>query len=163
VIHLGLALTAVRVLSGRNTKGSSAAQQDWSARLLAVPAGRALLMAVGAGVVVFGVVQLYQAYSESFLKKLNLSELDPNVRNGVVWAGRLGLFAQGVVFGLIGLFLFRAALHANPGEAGGLDVALQTLARQPHGTLLLGVTSVGLLGYGIFMLVSARYRRLALN
>jgi len=85
------------------------------------------------------------------------------VRNGVVWAGRLGLFAQGVVFGLIGLFLFRAALHANPGEAGGLDVALQTLARQPHGTLLLGVTSVGLLGYGIFMLVSARYRRLALN
>ena len=69
------------------------------------------------------------------------------------------LAARGVVFGLIGLFLIQAALQHNPEQAGGLDEALQALARQGHGRLLLGVVAVGLVAYGSYMLLIAWYRR----
>ncbi|CAA9343365.1 MAG: hypothetical protein AVDCRST_MAG93-6761, partial [uncultured Chloroflexia bacterium] len=65
----------------------------------------------------------------------------------------------GVVFGLAGLFLIRAARQADPQQAGGLDEALQALARQSHGAVLLGVVAVGLAAYGAYMLLIASYRR----
>ena len=43
-------------------------------------------------------------------------------------------------------------------EAVGLDGALQKLAHQTFGSLLLGVVAAGLLVYGLFYLVKAAYR-----
>jgi hypothetical protein len=42
----------------------------------------------------------------------------------------------------------------------GLGGALQTLARQPLGSCLLGVVALGLVAYGLFMLSVARYRHI---
>jgi hypothetical protein len=72
----------------------------------------------------------------------------------------LGQGALGVVASIIGIFLIVAALHHNPGEAKGLSGALITLLQQPFGPILLGIVAVGLLAYGIYSFVEARYRRL---
>ncbi len=45
-------------------------------------------------------------------------------------------------------------------EARGLGGALQTLARQPFGPYILGTVALGLVAYGAFMFVMARYRRI---
>jgi hypothetical protein len=47
----------------------------------------------------------------------------------------------------------------DPNEAKGLDAALQVLAQQPYGRALLGLAVVGLLGYGVWSLLEAVYRR----
>ena len=73
--------------------------------------------------------------------------------------GVAGLLARGVVFGLIGAFVVKAAIDYDPREAIGLDGALQKLAHQTYGEWLLGLTAIGLLAYAIFCLVEARYRR----
>jgi hypothetical protein len=73
--------------------------------------------------------------------------------------GVVGLLARGVVFGLIGAFLIKAAAEYDPREAIGLDGALQKLARQTYGEWLLGLTAAGLVAYAIFCLVEARHRR----
>lgn len=54
----------------------------------------------------------------------------------------------------------QAALHSNPNEARGLGGALQTLSRQPFGPYILGTVALGLIAYGTFMFVVARYRRI---
>jgi hypothetical protein len=41
-----------------------------------------------------------------------------------------------------------------------LDGALQSLAQQPYGPLLLGIVALGFVAYGIHMGVQARYRRI---
>ena len=47
-----------------------------------------------------------------------------------------------------------------PDEAGGLGGAVETLARQPFGPYSLGTVALGLVAYGVFMFVMARYRRI---
>jgi Domain of Unknown Function (DUF1206) len=55
-------------------------------------------------------------------------------------------------------WLARAAWEYDPDEAVGLDGALQKLAHQTFGPLLLGVVAGGLVVYGLFYLVKAAYR-----
>jgi hypothetical protein len=56
--------------------------------------------------------------------------------------------------------LVKAALESDPREAIGLDGALQELAGRPYGSVLLGLVAAGLLLYGLYCLVEARYRKL---
>lgn len=74
-------------------------------------------------------------------------------------AGVVGLLARGIVFGLIGIFAVKAALEYDPKEAIGLDGALQKLAAQSYGSVLLGVVAAGFLCYAIFCVAEARYRK----
>jgi hypothetical protein len=66
----------------------------------------------------------------------------------------------GIVFGVVGTFLIRAALQFDPKDTRGLGGALQTLTQQPLGSWLLGAVAFGLVAYGLFMLSMARYRRI---
>ena len=60
---------------------------------------------------------------------------------------------------VIGLFLVVAAERHNPHEAKGLGGALRELAQQPFGPVLLGIVAAGMLLYGVYSVVEARYRR----
>ena len=64
-----------------------------------------------------------------------------------------------VLFGvlLIGFFLAQAGWQADSSEAKGLGGALATLAQQPYGPWLLGITALGLICYGIYCGVVAGY------
>ena len=74
--------------------------------------------------------------------------------------GVLGHLARAVAFGLIGIFLLKAAWTYNPTKAVGLDGALAKLARQSYGSFLLGLVAAGLIAFGLFSIAEARYRRI---
>jgi hypothetical protein len=76
------------------------------------------------------------------------------------WTGGAGLVARGSLFGVIGWFLWNASSHHNPGEAGGIDRALAAIAKAPFGPTLLAMMAVGLICYGVYMWVQARFRRM---
>jgi hypothetical protein len=78
-------------------------------------------------------------------------------------AGVAGHLARAVVFGLIGVFVIKAAVDYEPKNAIGLDGALQKLAHASYGPWLLGLTAAGLLCYGLFCLVDARYRDVSVD
>jgi hypothetical protein len=84
-----------------------------------------------------------------------MSDTEERVFTGV---GVVGHMARGVVFGLMGFFLVRAAWQYDPKEAVGLDGALAELLRQDYGDTLLGLVASGLLAYGLYCFVEARYR-----
>jgi hypothetical protein len=157
-VVLGVSATEL-ALGGTTHPGSDAATQDWTARLLQAPFGPPLVIGVGVAFLAVAAVEFGRAYTASFQKDLDLSEVAPQ-RRLVVRVGRAGLAARGVVFALIGLFLIQAARMGDPSQAVGLGGALQKLADQPAGAWLLGVVAVGLCMYGLFSIVEARYRRL---
>jgi hypothetical protein len=65
-----------------------------------------------------------------------------------------------VVFGLVGVFLIKAAVDYSAKQAVGLDGALAKLAAHSYGSVLLGVVAVGLVSFGVFSICDARYRKI---
>jgi Domain of Unknown Function (DUF1206) len=161
-----LALLAFDLARGHGeSSGDSgdAAAQDWTAWLLSQPFGQMLVAAVGIGVIGVGLVQLYLAYSGKCCDSLQTSELSQALERLVRAAGRIGFSARGIAFAIIGVLLLVAAVHARSDEARGLGGALATLAQQPFGPWLLGIVASGLVVYGAFMVVKARYGRLVVR
>jgi hypothetical protein len=162
VIHLGLAWFALRLLlgTGAESGGGDQAAQERIAWLLGFPVGPWLVAAVGATVIAVGGVQLYKAYRADFRDDLETREMSGPQQRWALRAARLGALARGVVFGIIGGFLVVAAIQGEPGQARGLGGALATIADEPAGPWLLGIVATGLLAYGCFELVQARFGRL---
>ena len=65
-----------------------------------------------------------------------------------------------VVFGLVGIFLVKAAVDFDPNKAVGLDGALAKLEQNSYGPYLLGIVAAGLIAFAIFSFSDARYRRI---
>jgi hypothetical protein len=165
VTHIGLALSALQLLLGSDvdSSGGDTAAHDRTAWLLSQPLGQWLVGLVGIVLIGVGLYQWYQAYDAGFRDQLKLAEMSGTQERWVTCIGRLGFAARGIVFGIVGALLMAAAVHAAPGEARGLGGALATLAEQPFGSWLLGVVAVGLIAYGGYVLVEARYRRMVIR
>jgi hypothetical protein len=71
-----------------------------------------------------------------------------------------GLLARMVVFGLVGIFLIKAAVDYSAKQAVGLDGALPKLAAQSDGPALPGVVAAGLVSFAVFSICDARYRKI---
>jgi hypothetical protein len=83
------------------------------------------------------------------------------VKRGIVTTlGRLGFVARAVVYAMIGSFLVFAALHSHSSEAKGFGGALRFIQQQPYGSVLLGITAVGLLAFGIYGIAEGACRRI---
>lgn len=160
VAYAGLTVAAAQIIFGSGgSGGSGGGAQDWTAKLLQVPFGRWLVGAVGVGVVLGGLYQLYQAVSAKFTEEFKTGEMSSGELTWARRVGRAGYAARSVVYFIIGWFLLQAALNADASEAGGLGKALDTLQGQAYGPWLLGITGVGLAAYGVYCFVLARYRR----
>lgn len=159
LFHAVLAFTAAQ-LALLDSAGGGGSPDDLTARLLEQPFGRLLTVGVGVVVVCVGLYQFYCAYRAKFMEELEPGRMGTGERAWTSRTGRLGFAARGVVFIVMGVFFVQAALHADPNEARGLGGALATLARQPFGPYLLGVVALGLVSYGAFMFLVARYRRI---
>jgi hypothetical protein len=58
------------------------------------------------------------------------------------------------------VFVIRAAIAHDAGQARGVGGALRALEAQPYGFWLLAAVAVGLAAYGVFEIAEARYRRI---
>lgn len=140
VVHLLLAWQAVRLLQGASSGGGGGGQ---------VPGGETGLLIAGLVLAGVGVFQLIKAAKASFCDRL-----DQRVAHQpwIKTAGRAGYAARGVVFLITGYFFIRGS---SGGDEGGMARALSWLS-SPWDVLV----AVGLLMFGFFSLVEARYRRI---
>jgi hypothetical protein len=158
-----LAIGTIQLVAGTGNGGqsSSTSAQNWTGIVLKYGIGVALMVLIGLIVLGIAFYLFYRAYSANFQQKLSLQGMSAQVRKGLILLGRLGYAALGVVFCIVGFFLIIAALQHNPNDAKGLDSALQVLLQQPFGAVLLGIVALGLIAYGAYSFVEARYRRIA--
>ena len=156
-----LGLYALRAVGrrGASDDGAESRTRDWTARLLDLPFGRALVVAIGIGVIAFAAYQVYRATSDKVKKHLDLTEAASKA-DWIIRLGRFGVAARGVVFALIGAFLVKAGLQRDSREAGGIAQSLDAVAGAPFGQLALGIVALGLVAYGVYQLATARYRRI---
>lgn len=158
IVHLGLALFAARLaLAERAGQSGDTNAEQSSAMLMAQPGGVWLVGLVGVALLAGAAGNFLEAWRAEFARHMGGGEPAPG---SVKLAGRIGYAARGVVFSLIGWLFIRAARAADPEQAGGTGEALRELQTSDSGPLLLGLVALGLLLFGVFSLIEARYRRL---
>jgi hypothetical protein len=157
-LHAVLVGEAVALLFGfgRSTDEGHA-QAVWTGRAMALPLGRWMTAATGAGIVLFGLFQCYRAVSRNKAERVDLTHT--RLRGVIIALGIFGFLARGVLFGLIGALLIDAARHYNTADATGIVGALSALKRQEYGHVLLGAVAAGLISYGLFQILKEPYRR----
>lgn len=160
ILYGSLALAAVRIASGGGG-GGGGGQQGFTADLMTKPFGRWLVVLAGIAVIVSGLYQMKDGWTEKFKKHLKLQEMDATEQRLATNTGKAGLLARGIVFLLTGWFLIQAGLRHDPSQARGLGGALETLAAQPYGPWLLATVAIGLVAFGAYSILQARYRRIA--
>jgi hypothetical protein len=159
LIYAGLTYTTVKILTGSaGHQSQNQKAQKTTAAILDWPGGRWIVGAAGLGIVGVGLWNAYRGITKKFEDRWRRGRMSNTERKWGARVGVIGHLARGVVFTLIGIFITKAAVDYRPKEAIGLDGALQKLANRPYGPWLLGITAAGLLAYGLFCLVDARYR-----
>jgi hypothetical protein len=153
-----LFVTAVSILAGSGGGGGGGPQQA-SGGVLDWPAGQVLVIIAGLVLVAVAIDQGLKGFKKKFLEKSHTERMSEKTKKAFTAFGVFGHLARMVIFALMGYFLIKAALDYNPDEAVGLDGALAKLASSAGGPLVLGAVAVGLLGFGLYSFMDARYRR----
>jgi uncharacterized protein DUF1206 len=159
VAYAGMCALAISILLGSSSQSSSSPHKS-AAGVLGWPAGQYLVGAAGIVFICVGLYQGYKGISKKFLEEDKTEKMGPTARRWITVMGVIGHLARMVAFGLIGLFVLRAAIDYAPKKAVGLDGALASLAHQTYGQFLLGVVAAGLIAFGIYSIADARYRRI---
>ncbi|NJC26856.1 DUF1206 domain-containing protein [Neolewinella antarctica] len=138
--------------------GSKGGKQTMIATILEQNWGH---LAVGLiGLIVLGVAayQVYRAVKDKHMKDVKSQGLSQTQENTFRIMGRVGLVARAVVFTIIAYFLYRAAQSEDASEFRGIEESLEYL-NQGWGNVALAIIGLGLLAYGLFMFVRARFER----
>jgi hypothetical protein len=156
VVVLVLGFTAFRLATGSSSGGSSSQkQQEFTGKLLSLPAGPVLVVIAAAAVLGVAIAAGVKGVKQKFLEDLNAGELPGKTRRWVGWLGTTGYLAKGVVLALVAILLAIAGFDSDAHKAGGLDAALKTLAAQPFGAVLLTVVGLGLAAFGAYCFAAA--------
>ncbi|WP_378743154.1 DUF1206 domain-containing protein [Nocardia brasiliensis] len=154
VIYFAFAFSAFGFARGSG-KSSGAESAGFSARLMQSTAGTIALVVGGLIIIGVGGYHIYKGASQKFLK-----DLEGNTGEPVRRLGMCGYIAKGLAVAAVGVLVILAASRAEPDKAAGLDGVLKTLGAQPYGMTLLIVAGLGIITYGLYSFVMARYAKM---
>lgn len=156
IVYAFLAAVAAGVAVG-HTHGNGALSNT-TAGILGWPLGRELV--AGAGAVLRRPLPRLARHQPWLPRRREGGKMSDRMRRFVLAIGVVGHVSRMVAFELIGIFLVKAAVEYDPRTAVGIGGALGRLTHQPAGHALLGVVAAGLVAFGLFSMVDARYHRL---
>jgi hypothetical protein len=138
---------------------STATSYDPIAWVLEKPLGAWLLAIVGLGWTAIVALQVASTWRDFFERNLDIGHRSRVEQRWAKGLGRIGIVTRGILFAMIGMLLVASALHVNPHHLTGIDGALLELARQPFGRTLLAAAGLGLVAFGAFSIMCARWMR----
>ena len=157
VFYIGFASVAISMMIGWHHGGSSdQVARGWTAWLLAKLFGRWLVGAIGLSIVAAAIGIAVKGCKAEFKRRL---ELKGEKRTIIAALGSFGFVARAVVFAVVGIFLIFAAIETRSSEVKGIAGALRTIYQQPYGSVLLGLTALGFVAFGLYGFAEAAYRR----
>jgi len=134
-----------------------AENQEKAAAVLTLPFGDGLLIGVGLVILAVGLGNIVFGATNDFGERLACSE---RLRRRVLPIARAGYVARGLAYLPLAAFIILAGWHARASEVESLSSSLDALEAQPGGSWLLGLTAIGLIAFGAFAFVEARFRHI---
>jgi hypothetical protein len=151
IAHLLLTYAAYQFATGtkQSSQGESGSQ-EMAGSVLSMDLGTLVIGAIGLGFLIGGLMQLKTAWNASFMKRIS-SSAPPGVKT----VGQIGIAARAVVFLVIGWSMVKGAWFTSEEQVKGLGEAILSLRDTG---LLYTLVALGLILFGLFNFVMARYR-----
>ena len=130
---------------------------EWTAWLLGQSWGRWGVGVIGLAFLMTGAGVAARRLRADFKRRIEAKE---EKREIVTAFGVAGFLARGFVYAVIGIFFVFAAIHARSSEVKGFAGALRAIQHYPYGWVVLGITSAGLIAFGLFEIGEGAYRRI---
>jgi hypothetical protein len=159
IAYSGIVLFALSLLAG-NSKTNRDSTQSTIAKVLTLPAGKWIALAIGLVAIGVGIGQFFVAYKATFRQDLKRTEMEKWQKDLVDNLGRMGMVARGVTFTLIGWFVIQGGLNQNATKVHGYGGAFVFLLGQPFGHVLLAAVAIGFIALGLHSFACARWIRL---
>ena len=155
--YLALAVYAFRRLF--RLGGGGDARKDALQLLLGLPYGEVIVYII-AGLVVFaGVSALYTGVSDQHMRDVEEWDLTKTQDTTFRTVGKVGLVGVALVYFIMAYGLYRVAQMSYAENFLGVGESLSYLEGWSRGLILMLVTGVGLLSYGIFMGLLSWYQQ----
>lgn len=145
ILYAGLGMSAVRLAFH-----TSAGEMNW------VP-GPMILLVAALGLLAFACFEMYRAFRAQLSQGLQLYGASRRARQWIVGVSRFGIGARGLVIGAFAVLLLRSAA-AGRARVPEAQQSLHFLGSVHPIFYLLG--GAGIVAYGTYLLVLARYRRI---
>ena len=159
-LYLSFSYAAWQIFRGLQTKSTSESTEVWISKVLALPLGKWLVLFCALIVLIIAAYQFYSAYVANFDYSFDVQNMSQKEQQTLRLMGRIGFSAWGIVYSMMAILFYQAAVHYDASEAGGLSDALNALQKQPYGILILGITASGLIVYGLYLLILSYYHRI---
>lgn len=126
-------------------------------QLLSLPHGEWLLGAIGVAVAGVGLGNVSRGLREDFTTHLACSD---TLCRWFSPMARLGYLARGLAYVPLAVLVLLGAFRARPEDVTSLGGALDSLAASTPGKIVLAIAGLGLIAFGSFSLIEARFRRI---
>lgn len=162
ISYLGLAVIGIMQViktGGSSGSGNSPGEEEKTA-FLASETGLTVLGIAGIIIMGRGIYQFLRIYKNNFNKKFKTEAFRDEKRRKIIEnAAYMGLTSRGVLFLIVGYFALQAALDSDPSQTKNTAEVFSFIEQKAYGPWLLGIVAAGLIGYGIYTFMMAKYRQ----
>ncbi len=153
------AVLALSASSAGSGGGPSSRPQPFVASVLRWPAGPLWVGLAGAGIAIGGAALVVWGAVHDYSEVLETDRMSRRAYRVAQLSGIVGEAARGLLILLVSVYLLAAAVTDNPARAKSPNGALLSFDRLPAGQPLLLVIVIGLLGFAVYSLFEALYRK----
>lgn len=155
MVYLGLGILSLYEIFKQSDSGGSAKSEMLPTAYLPY-----IFYAIAAGMAIKSLFQFLKVYKGDFLSKFHLNKMsNRKTIKTIKWLGYTGWISRGIVVGIVAYFFYKAADTAYQGDIKGTEDAFSFLRQNSEGPWLVGLVSLGLICYGAYMFIKAKYRR----
>jgi hypothetical protein len=154
-----IAYSAVQALLGLGNlkkSGQPVQERNSAQHLLNESWGSTVLCAIGIVVLLTAIVQLGYVINKTYRERLDAEHLQRWKRLTIETLAWYGHFARGVILGIVGFFLVKAALSGNAQHVVNTDKAFDFIGDEV-GHFYFILVAIGTICYGLFMMLFGVY------
>jgi len=156
-IYLFIGYTAIQIfLDTHKENGNN--EQHLAAALLSKPFGQWMLGIAALVIAGVGIYQIIYGLSGKYKNHDQNMALHTAKGKILLTAGKIGYPARGIVWMIIAYLMLKAALSKSSSEAGDTSKAFD-FVESAWGSPILALIAAGLVAYGLFNFIRARYEQ----
>nr|WP_201771009.1 DUF1206 domain-containing protein [Nonlabens ulvanivorans] len=124
--------------------------------------GKIIVFIIATGLAVSAINEWWISFSTMMDKMTHKENLTDHQYKYLMLLGRIGRFCRGIVFAVFAYILARSAYYNMQNLPKGADAAFAFMHVQ-YGAVIMGLVSSGVLFYGLFLILSSKYRNIPIR